>query len=316
MLQELVGSGRPVLADAGVETRIRFETQLELDPHVQAAGLLERRSGRDALRTIYAEDLAVAAAHGLPAILGTPTFRASRRYVERAGSGGADAVRRLNVAAVAFLGEIRAAVDHDPVFVAGVVGPYGEVGRPDDCLNHLDGAEYHAEQIAALTEAGADLLFAPSFPSIEEAHGVAIAMAAAELPYTIGFVLDERGRVLDGTYLHTAIDRIDDSVMPAPTYYTISCVDLDVARRALTDLAVTSPRGAGRMRELKANDVGGTASGRPASLGGAAGAAPEAFGEAMHQLATEFQIPILGGCCGTGAQHLAALARRLVARTA
>lgn len=313
MLQELLDSRTPILSDAGIETRIMFETQIALDPHVQVAALLEQREGREALRSIYAEYVEVARAHGLPAIVGTPTFRASRRYVERAGRGGGEAVRRFNAEAVALLSEVRAASEHEPVFVAGVVGPYGDAYAPGDCLSHLDGADYHAEQIAALVEAGADLLFAPTFPSIEEAHGVAIAMSTSGLPYAIGFVLDQRGRILDGTYLHAAIERLDDHVLPASAFYSISCVHPTVVRTALTDLSVTSSRAASRLREVKANGSSLTPD-QLVLLDHAEADPPEAFGEAMDGIGRDFDVPILGGCCGTDAQHLAALARRLLSR--
>ncbi len=313
MLQELLDSGTPILSDGGIETRIMFETQLALDPHIQVAALLEQREGREALRSIYAEYVDVARAHGLPAIAGTPTFRASRRYVERAGRGGGEAVRRLNAEAVALLGEVRAASEHEPVFVAGVVGPYGDAYEPADCLGHLDGADYHAEQVSALVEAGADLLFAPTFPSIEEAHGVAIAMSTSGLPYAISFVLDQRGRILDGTYLHAAIERIDDHVLPAPAFYSISCVHPSVVRTALTDLSVTSSRAASRLREVKANGSSLTPD-QLILLDHAVSDPPETFGEAMDAIGRDFDVPILGGCCGTDAQHLAALARRLLPR--
>lgn len=314
MLQELLDSGTPILSGGGIETRIMFETRLERDPHLQVAALLERREGHEALRLLHTEYVDVARAHGLPAIAATPTFRASRRHVERAGRGGGATVRRLNVEAVALLGEVRAESEHEAVLVAGVVGPYGDAHQPADCLTHLDGADYHAEQIAALVEAGADLLTAPAFPSIEEAHGAAIAMSVSGLPYAIGFVLDQRGRILDGTYLHAAIERIDDHVLPAPAFYTISCVHPSVVRTALTDLSVTSSRAARRLCEAKANGSSLTPD-QLLALDPAAADPPDVFGEAMDRIGRDFDVPILGGCCGTDAQHVAALARRLLSRT-
>lgn len=313
MVQELLEAGAPILADAAIETRIMFESKVRLDPNLQVAALLERPRGRAALRDIYSTYLDVAWAHGLPMVMGTPTFRASRRYAERGRRGsGAETVHRLNVAAVAFLNEIRDAGEHEPVFIAGVIGPYGDAYDPTDCLNHLDGADYHLEQARVFAEAGVDLLFAPTFPSIEEAHGVALAMSATELPYAIGFVLDDGGRLLDGTYLHDAIERIDDAIIPAPMYYAISCVHPSVARTALENLAVTSPRALGRIRELKANGSR-LAPDELVALDHADSEDPDVFGEAMSQLGIDFGLQILGGCCGTDATHLAALARRLEA---
>lgn len=314
MLRELLETGAPILADAAIETRIMFETRVRMDPHIQVAALLERPRGRAALREIYATYLDVAWAHGLPIVMGTPTFRASRRYVERARRPAAETVRRLNTEAVAFLNEIRDQGEHDPVFLAGVIGPYGDAYSPDDCLNHLDGADYHLEQVRALAEAGVDALFAPTFPSIEEAHGVAMAMATTELPYAIGFVLDHRGRMLDGTYLHDAIERIDNAVVPAPAWYAISCVHPTVARTALADLASAGGGALTRLREVKANGSR-LAPDELVSLDHADSDEPDIFGEAMHQLGIDFDVQILGGCCGTDSRHLAALARRLEAAT-
>lgn len=315
MFRALLETGSPILADAAIETRIMFETNIKLDPHLQVAALLERPRGRAALKDVYATYLDVAWAHGLPLVMGTPTFRASRRYVERARAGGGEVVRRLSVEAVAFLNEIRDDGEHDPVFIAGVVGPYGDAYTPAGCLNHLDGADYHLEQVRALAEAGADLLYAPTFPSVDEAHGVAIAMATTALPYAVGFVLDERGRVLDGTRLRDAIVRIDEAVSPAPAWYAISCVHPSVARLALDELASTAPRELERLKEVKANGSR-LAPAELVVLDHSDSDPPDDFGEALNQLGLDFGLQILGGCCGTDSTHLAALARRLEARKA
>lgn len=315
VLRDLIESGAPILADAAIETRIMFETELELEPHIQVAELLGHQDGRDALTELYSTYVDVAWAHGLPGIIGTPTFRASLRYVERAGRGGVETVRRLNAEAVALLDEVRDGGDHEPIFIAGVVGPYGDAYTPADCLSHRDGAAYHEAQVDALAEAGVDLLFAPTFPSVEEAHGVAVAMSRASVPYAVSFVLDGRGRLLDGTALHDAIDRIDDAVLPNPAYYGISCVHASAVQVALRELHAASPRAAARLREVKANGSA-LAPDELVALDHPVCDPPDVFAAAMHQIGTTFDVPILGGCCGTDARHLAALARRLQASTA
>jgi S-methylmethionine-dependent homocysteine/selenocysteine methylase len=317
VLSDLLASGAPILADAGLETRIMFETDLELDPVLRVAGLLDDPAGREKLRELYTTDLDVAWAHQLPVILGTATFRASLRHVERAGRGGLDTVRRLNAEAAALLAEIRASSRHEQVLIAGVIGPYGDAYHPADALNAVQAAEYHVTQAETLAEAGVDLLFAAIFPSVDEATGTAEALAMADLPYAISFVLDESGNVLDGTPLAAAIERIDQAVAPVPpTYYSISCVHPHVARQALAALETTSPEATDRLLEVKAN-------GDPLAPEEAAEAAdpsqltqPEEFGEVMYGLSVDFDVPILGGCCGTDSKHLAALARRLEQSTA
>lgn len=310
VLRDLIEAGTPILADAAIETRIMFETEIELDPHLQVAALLDDERGRDALREIYATYVDVAWAHGLPGIIGTPTFRASLRYVERAGRGGIETVRRLNAEAAAFLSAIRARGDHQPVFIGGVIGPYGDAYTPADCLARLDAVDYHSAQVAALAEAGVDFLFAATFPAIEEAHGAAIAMSMSGLPYAVSFVLGQDGRVLDGTTLRDAIERIDAGLEATPTHYSISCVHPTVARRALEELHAASPAAGARLREVKANGSPLTPE-QLVALDHAESDEPDDFGEAMHRIGVDFGISVLGGCCGTDARHLAALARRL-----
>jgi S-methylmethionine-dependent homocysteine/selenocysteine methylase len=169
--------------------------------------------------------------------------------------------------------------------------------------------------VNALTEAGVDLLCAPTFPSVDEAHGAAIAMATTTLPYAVGFVLDHRGRVMDGTRLRDAISRIDGSVAREPAWYSISCVHPHVARIALDELASTGPRELERLKEFRANGSRLSAAAL-AELDQLESDPPDEFGEALDKLGREFDLQILGGCCGTDSTHLAALARRLEARRA
>ena len=143
-----VAAGGPVLTDGGIETRIMFETDLPMDPHVQVAGLLGDAAGEQALGAVYRGYLAAGGSAGLPVVIGTPTFRASARYTERAGLGGAAAVTRLNHAAVDFHRSLRRAAAGPPVWIAGVLGPAGDA--------YLLDAAPGADEAAVLT-VGADV---------------------------------------------------------------------------------------------------------------------------------------------------------------
>ena len=82
-----VNSQRPILTDGGIETRIVFETEIEMDPDVQVAALVSDPAGRPALRSIYEGYVDAARESGVPVILGTPTFRASSPSPGVPGSG-------------------------------------------------------------------------------------------------------------------------------------------------------------------------------------------------------------------------------------
>jgi S-methylmethionine-dependent homocysteine/selenocysteine methylase len=202
-----------ILTDGGIETRIMFETEIPLPPHVQVVALVTDPVGGPALRGIYESYVEAARSYSLPVIIGTPTFRASLNFVRRAELCGAEAVRRLNTDAVAMHREIRDRSDHRPIYVAGVIGPSGDAYRPEESLPVEEAREYHRVQAEALAHSSVDFLYAPTFPAVEEALGVTMAMGDTSLPYVVSFVLERDSRVLDGTSLHEAIERIDGTTL-------------------------------------------------------------------------------------------------------
>jgi S-methylmethionine-dependent homocysteine/selenocysteine methylase len=127
-----VRGGASILTDGGIETRIMFETGVAMDPPVGVATLVGEANGGPVLRGIYESYAGAAKPHGLPAIIGTPTFRASPNFVRRAGPGGNESVRKLNADAAAMHRDIKERAAHDPVFVAGVIGPSGDAYTPEE----------------------------------------------------------------------------------------------------------------------------------------------------------------------------------------
>src|SRR4051812_11461684 len=304
---EHLDAGGLVLTDGGIETRLMYEPDVELDPHVQVAAMVDDPALRPRLAAIYRGYLAVAEAAGLAAVIGTPTFRASRRYADAAGMGQG-AVAALNRSAVALHRQLREESGERPAWIAGVIGPQGDAYTPAEAPSADDAARYHAEQAAALADAGADLLYAPTFCSIEEAAGVTRAMVATGRPSVVSFVLDAGGRVLDGSTLAGAIDRIDGDV--APAFYSLSCIHPTVANRAVDALAADAPGLVARLREVKANASTLT----PAELVALDHPDPgdvTEWADGMARLHERQGLQVLGGCCGTDDRHLAALAARL-----
>lgn len=289
----LLTGGALVLTDGGIETRLVYEMGVELPEPLQSAALV----GADALRELYVSYVEAARAHGLPVILGTPTFRAGARYAEAAGAD----VGEVNAAAVRHHLAIRAAAgDGPPILVAGVLGPQRDAYTPSETPGPQEAERYHAIQARALAAAGPDLLFAPTFPAVGEAIGCVRAMTATGLPAVISWVLDGDGRVLDGTPLADAIARVDAACDPAPLYHSLSCVHPTVAERALAGVAP------GRVLECKANGSSLTPA-ELVALDHLEGDDPDTFAAEMWRLHTTHGLRILGGCCGTDARHMRAL---------
>lgn len=300
--QTAVTSASPILTDGGIETRIMFETEIEMDPHVGVAALVNDPTGGPVLRGIYESYVEAAKLHDLPVVIGTPTFRASANFTRQAGLGGDQAVRRLNADAAAMHLDIRRRSGHEPVYVAGVIGPSGDAYTPAEALPAEEAREYHLVQAAALAEAGVDFLYAPTFPAVEETLGAARAMAETGLPYVVSFVLGHDGRVLDGNPLREATERIDGVASPAPLFYSISCVHHTVAAKALRE----APDLALRLLEVKANASPMSVE-ELVKLDHLEGDDPESFAAGMWTLRQDFGLRVLGGCCGTDDRHMRAL---------
>ncbi len=298
---ERVEGGGLVLTDGGVETRLMYEPGVDMDPDVQVAALVGDAGGEALLRGVYAGYVSAAGAHGLPVVIGTPTFRASRNPLERSTLAGERSVDDLNAAAVAMQRDIATAATAAPVFVAGVLGPAGDAYLPDEALDQEQAARYHREQAESLARAGVDLLFAATFPSVGEAAGVAEAMAATGLPGVVSFVLSASGQVLDGSPLDLAVEHVDQ--VAAPSWFSLSCVHPSVAHRALHQATAADAR----VREVKANASALT----PDELvrqDHPVGDEPEVWATAMWALHEDFGVPVLGGCCGTDDRHIERLA--------
>lgn len=289
-----------LLTDGAIETVLIFEMGLSLDPVLEASVLVETAQGREALRLLYGRYLDSAREAGLRIQIGTPTFRCSADRVRAAGRPTED-LERLNRRNVEFHQQLRGQQD---ALIAGVIGPRGDAYLPEQAGTSGQAASYHGAQARALADAGADLLYAPTFPALSESLGVAEAMASTGLPFCIGFVLGQDGRLLDGTPLDDAIGAIDAT--NPPTHYLLSCVHPSLARRALEE----SPASRHRIHGLKANT-----SRKPTqelvALGHLETEDPDVFADEMMQLASDYRFQVVGGCCGTDGAHIEALAQRL-----
>ena len=108
-----------------------------------------------------------------------------------------DRVRELNMAAARIARECADAAGR-PVLVAGSVGPTGEILEPVGRLCHEDAVDAFSEQIAALMEGGADVIWSETISSVEEFNAVAEAADALEAPLCATLSFDTAGRTMMG----------------------------------------------------------------------------------------------------------------------
>lgn len=301
-----------ILGEGAVIERLRRDTEFELDPHIVNSAFVYEDEKRAALEKIYRQYLDIGRRHNLPVVLSTPTWRASRERIAAAGYEGKD----LNGDNFRFLDAIRKSYGEygKKVMICGLLSCRGNAYDKAESLTAAKAHEFHAWQAAKLAEANVDFLLAATLPALSEAIGLAQAMTDTGKPYIVSFVFRPEGTTLDGTPLKDAISAIDEAVRPEPLAFMANCTHASNFRAALRDETHSSPRVRERVIGLFAN----TAALKPEDLDNSedlVSEAPDTFGRSVAALRGEFNMKVLGGCCGTDDRHIDHLAKRLVSET-
>jgi methionine synthase / methylenetetrahydrofolate reductase(NADPH) len=224
-------------------------------------------------------------------LIETNTFGANRQKLR--GHYLEDEVQRINEAGVKLAREAREVSGKD-VFIAGSIGPLGELG-PE--LTQDERRAIFAEQAGILDGRGVDLFMVETFFELDElVTAIEAVQSVSALPIVALLTFDEDAETLGGVSAHDAAERL------AP---------LDLA-------AIGANHGAGLHAALAAIEGMGS-DGHPlaalpnvglASLSGGRiiypHATPEYFAEfAAH--ARSLGAKLIGGCCGTTPVEIAAI---------
>jgi len=296
-----IGDG-PVLMEAAIVERLRRSSRVELHPRLVHALVPYDGPGRRAMLAMFKEYVEIARRADLPLVLCSPSWRANRERVEEMS-----VELDLNGDAVRMLKEFRAEQGEfaSRILIGGLIGCKNDCYRPDQGLSVDEARRFHAWQIDRLAAAEPDFLMATTMPAIEEAMGLAAAMVACGIPAVVSFVIGRDGRVLDGTTLSDAIAAVDDAVAPRPAGYMVNCaypsfLNADGQPRELFDRLIGFQANASSLDHAELDGAGELKS-EPVLD----------WGERMVELHREFGLSILGGCCGTGPEHLREIVRRL-----
>ncbi|MEE4111594.1 MAG: homocysteine S-methyltransferase family protein [Desulfobacteraceae bacterium] len=297
-----------ILGEGAVIERLRRNSDFELDPHIVNSAFIYDEPKREALAAIYGQYLDIGRQYDLPLILSTPTWRASRERISRAGCENED----LNGDNFRFLDELRNQYGTyaKKVAVGGLMSCRGDAFNPNEALSAPAARLFHRWQAERLVHAGVDFLLAATLPAIGEAIGLSVALSETGMPYIISFVVRPEGTLIDGTPLKDAIQRIDAAVSPQPLTYMVNCTHALIFRAALFHEVNSSPLVRERIGGLLAN----TAALTPEELDARENLiteAPETFGQSVGALKKDLGLKILGGCCGTDDRHIRQLAKQL-----
>jgi S-methylmethionine-dependent homocysteine/selenocysteine methylase len=296
------------LTDSGLETDLIYSGGFDL-PEFAAFVLLDAAAGTAALDSYFRRHADIALRHGCGVILETPTWRASRDWGSRTGYRAAE-LRRVNESAVDLLSRVRDSYLDAPgssVVISGCIGPRADSYRPTACMGENQAEDYHAEQIGTLAATKVDLVHAMTIAYAAEAIGIARAAARAGVPAAISFTTQTDGRLPDGTSLADAIDAVDAATGGAPAYYGVNCAHPSHFGPALPDGAIGA-----RLRSIRANASRKSHAELDESPALDDGDPTELAAEYAGLRARHPANSILGGCCGTDARHVQAIADALL----
>jgi 5-methyltetrahydrofolate--homocysteine methyltransferase len=187
-----------------------------------------------------------------------------------------------------------------PVIVAGSMGPTGELYEPLGPLTIADGADAFAEQARALAEGGVDVLWIETMSSREEVAAAVKGAAVTGLPFVTTCSFDTNGRTMMGL-TPAEFARFVHELDPKPAAYGANC-GVGAPDLVLTVTQLAQAAAPGDIIIAKGNcgipyyDEGQIRyNGTPALMADYA------------RLVRDAGARLVGGCCGTSPEHLAAI---------
>ncbi len=297
------------LTDGGLETTLIFLEGFDL-PCFASFDLLKDDTGYDALKKYYSGYLKMARGHGTGFILESPTWRASKDWMEPTGYSPS-ASTEINRKAIGLMKELRDefADGGEPILISGCVGPRGDGYRPETMMTAEEAQGYHSEQIAVFASEGVDMISAITMTHTGEAIGVAQAAAEVGIPSVISFTVETDGKLPTGMSLGDAIGETDANTSTPPAYYMINCAHPTHFADELT--AAQGALWAERIRGIRANASRKSHAELDESTELDRGDMND-FGNGHARLKELLpHLNVFGGCCGTDEEHVRTLAAQM-----
>jgi len=294
-------SGETLLTDGGLETTLIFHEGIDL-PDFAAFPLLDDEDGRAALTRYYRAYQDVAAEHGVGIVLDTATWRANADWGTRLG-WTREQLSEVNVAAVRFVRDLAAERPETPAVINGAIGPRGDGYVVGSAMTAEEAEHYHLLQARAFAAAGADMITSVTMTYVDEAIGIVEAARSVGLPVAIGFTVETDGRLPSGQTLRDAIEEVDARTGSAPAYFMINCAHPSHFADVLGEAGPWTHRikairaNASRMSHAELDEAEELDRGDPVELAD----------DYVDLFATLPDIRLVGGCCGTDHEHVAAI---------
>lgn len=286
LFRDVLASGEALLFDGAMGTVLYnkgiFINRCFEDANLSAPGLVKE---------IYQEYLAAGAQ-----VITTNSYGGNR--FKLSGHNLHDKVFAINQAAA----QIAKTVAGDAAFVAGSIGPLGVRIEPWGPTSFTEAKDAFREQIEGLIAGGIDILSLETFADISEIQQAILAAreAAPHLPIIAHLVINPDGSTPLGTPIEWAMKKLDEwnveavglncSVGPAPMMTAIARI------RAATSLPICLQPNAGLPKSVEGRQI------------------YMSTPEYMAEFAKDFLqagVQFVGGCCGTGPDHIRAMANAI-----
>ncbi|MBN2555291.1 MAG: methionine synthase [Anaerolineales bacterium] len=244
-------------------------------------------------------------------VLETNTFRSNRLTLADFGLG--HRVFEINQTAAELARRIadEFSTKELPRFVAGSIGPTGKLISADDPdlsnITYKELVDVYREQAVGLLRGDVDLLLIETSQDILEVkaaiHGLELAFeeTGKRIPIQAQITLDTSGRMLLGTDITAALTILEQ--LPIDVIGLNCSTGPEHMREPIQYL--------GEHATLPVSCIPNA--GLPMNVDGEAvyPLKPEPFAEALEEFVKKFNISVVGGCCGTGPEHIRQLADAL-----
>lgn len=237
-------------------------------------------------------------------IILTNTFGGTRYRLKL--HGAQDRVEELNVAAAKLARDV---ADSSPreIAIAGSIGPTGEILEPNGELTKAQATQAFLEQAQALIKGGVDVFWIETMSSIEEVEAAVDAVADLGLPIVFTMSVDTNGRTMMGITPPRIVELAKNVSSPVHACGTNCGVGAsEVVATIMTMHKAAQESVQNPVLVAKAN------CGIPQWIDGEIvyNGTPELMARYV-QLALDAGARIVGGCCGTSYEHVAAMRKAM-----
>ncbi|MAT38093.1 MAG: homocysteine methyltransferase [Ectothiorhodospiraceae bacterium] len=290
-IRQFLGSEEVILLDGAMGSELEARG-VDIGLPLWSANALN--TAPQTVRAVHADHLRAGAD-----IITTNTFRTNRRALAKAGEE-----RRwhdLNRIAVQLAYDARQWYPIPrPVFIAGSIAPLEDCYSPELVPGPGELAAEHGEQAELLYRAGVDFILAETMIAVREVEALARACAETGAPFVMSFLCRDDAHLLSGEPL---ADAVAAALPYNPAAFSLNCIHARTAAgplrtlRSLTALPIAVYANTGDPLHPEAHPPAG----------------PDEYAECAREWRS-LGAKIIGGCCGTSPDHIAALRKAVKPR--